>query len=1106
LATKFYPDPTNAPSVSPAFGCGASVWDDTTGMERKKLNITKGNNGSVNFEKSETDTTKDLRYGMVQFVSEPLDAITWNHNNVLSSFRMMEDNSGANFDMVVAMAYCDADGSNVTYLEDEQCTSEATTTLSELGNFETDMALAPDFPQGKRLIVEIGFSAGNTKSTPYTFTFCVTDNSGTDLTWGGSESAAYNSWIQFDETITEAAPSGTDYFWPPEGDNEGGGSNLSSGDVDSRLSERSGGRNPLISVVGAFVAAATIAFSPMPPAGANVAFQAEAGYGKHVYEVGSVSGDFSAVADYVYNLAARETGDAYATVDASSDLETHREPIADVPALFGAGADVVSALNISVTGDVQGTFSTLSDIGSEIAPEVGADGVFSAEGLPGIGRTPDISGATGVFDASHDFLFDLGPDVGANWAISGGVSSVVLEVDSLGPDSVLSAGADVVADLAAGTDYTPDTEGAVEVYTADHSFGYGRTYEGTNAGSFTTDYDLGVGYGPSVFVDGVFSSEADVLAELVAGIDYTPDTEGAVEVVSASSDIGIGHLPDAIITGDLSAGADITASLVSGDYVPTLDGATWVSSGGVSTIVLEVDSLGPDAVFSGTGDVTWYDDTKTYTVDGSIGLNFTHPAEYWVAITREPAPTVIGVAAASVTTPNIYVDAIYEGLASVVFRSGADIAATGTQTVTHSGDVSGSFAATKDVGIGYASEVTGAFSGGSDIVAAAATSRIVDVGVAGRFSAGHVAYVQIADAVEVGNVSWGLSGGVSTAVIEVDAVGAFVPAGSFSAGADYVRSSVWVSPQLSGSVVGHFSGGSEYLVTSTEWTVVLDGSVAYFTDIREKYYYGDGARTTPPTNGADTEPTQDGAYSDELDSLYYPIYQGSWAVSQGISCSAIADVGIGYTGDVSCGFSVGTEYARNIVQTTLTGNVSGAWSVASSKYADLIYTPEFIQLLRLYIATDELHSATMTAVISGDVTAYFPCLYEYQDGCRTEVPANGAYTEPTQDGAWCDLVPAKYSPIYSGYWQTSHDIRLTGSHDGVYQFVPRPPTTIYDTTWLCEGLPTSNYACPTLADVIYTCGEVVDESTSDDSAPGDSYTVASKPSTTFSDEGPPAGN
>ena len=52
MATRFYPDPTNAPTVSPSF---SAAWSDTTQAVRRKLYLdSPGDNASTEFTVDET--------------------------------------------------------------------------------------------------------------------------------------------------------------------------------------------------------------------------------------------------------------------------------------------------------------------------------------------------------------------------------------------------------------------------------------------------------------------------------------------------------------------------------------------------------------------------------------------------------------------------------------------------------------------------------------------------------------------------------------------------------------------------------------------------------------------------------------------------------------------------------------------------------------------------------------------------------------------------------------------------------------------------------------------------------------------------------------------
>ena len=208
MATRFYTDPTNAPTVSPDF---VYAWDDTTQAVRRKLVIdTRGNNGSTDFEVTETATFYD-EILFVQFVSEPLDSISATLPVMKNFFRFVESNAKANCTNKVRWGKCDSDGSNSVaisaagYTSGPEFNDGDTTNLANRGWGEsngTDTA----FSQGDRLIVEVGVYFDYAKVSSYTATISITDNHATtDLPENDTETAAYNSWFESGDTFTEAS-------------------------------------------------------------------------------------------------------------------------------------------------------------------------------------------------------------------------------------------------------------------------------------------------------------------------------------------------------------------------------------------------------------------------------------------------------------------------------------------------------------------------------------------------------------------------------------------------------------------------------------------------------------------------------------------------------------------------------------------------------------------------------------------------------------------------------------------------------------------------------------------------------------------------------------
>jgi len=204
MATRFYPDPTNVPSVSPGYD---DLWTDTTAAVRRKLTIdTPGDNASTSFEVSETSASIVHKLA-VQFVSEPLDSISATLAAFKFQFRCVENDAKSDAKIISCIRKCDSDGSNdvdiqsqlasLTEFDDAVLTNRGRTSYNA-----NDQALS----QGDRLIFEIGVYFSNTKTASYSGTVNVTDNHATtDLPENDTETTAYNSWIETGDTFTVAS-------------------------------------------------------------------------------------------------------------------------------------------------------------------------------------------------------------------------------------------------------------------------------------------------------------------------------------------------------------------------------------------------------------------------------------------------------------------------------------------------------------------------------------------------------------------------------------------------------------------------------------------------------------------------------------------------------------------------------------------------------------------------------------------------------------------------------------------------------------------------------------------------------------------------------------
>jgi len=203
MATRFYTDPTNAPSVSPAYDGGWSYTDDSS---RRKLVIdTAGNNGD-GYGAARDVVDGVGSYCLWQFVSEPLDSISATLAVSKGAFRCSESDAKLNGYTRIIFRKCDEDGSNPvtigTITDDVEYAAPTVTNRFVGASNLTDQALS----QGDRLVIEVGFYSSATKDTlNYGYIYATDNHATTDLPENDTETTAYNSWIETGDTFTEAS-------------------------------------------------------------------------------------------------------------------------------------------------------------------------------------------------------------------------------------------------------------------------------------------------------------------------------------------------------------------------------------------------------------------------------------------------------------------------------------------------------------------------------------------------------------------------------------------------------------------------------------------------------------------------------------------------------------------------------------------------------------------------------------------------------------------------------------------------------------------------------------------------------------------------------------
>jgi len=203
MATRWYTDPTNAPTVSPAYDAS---WNETASAVRRKLVIdVAGNNGST--AKLDLDTVVAAAYYLLwQFVSEPLDAISATLPVCKAAFLCYEDAAKLNATLHIKFRKCDSDGGNPATIasvdDDTEFDDNAYVNRFYGAANLADQALS----QGDRLVIEVGFYSSSTKANGYIGAVRATDNHATtDLPENNTETTSYNSWIETGDTFTVAS-------------------------------------------------------------------------------------------------------------------------------------------------------------------------------------------------------------------------------------------------------------------------------------------------------------------------------------------------------------------------------------------------------------------------------------------------------------------------------------------------------------------------------------------------------------------------------------------------------------------------------------------------------------------------------------------------------------------------------------------------------------------------------------------------------------------------------------------------------------------------------------------------------------------------------------
>lgn len=206
MATRFYFDPTNTPSISPAFD--ASFEQTGTAVRRKLIYkptvsalIALANSAAFTIP---ITTTQDILG--VQFVSDALPAQTINSSNLFTLVMgVLESALTANASLAVVVRIVSDNGTARGTLFSVYGTGLEYAVARETRIVSASALTALTILSGNRLVVEVGVRA-TAPSAATTFTLRLGNNAASDFALTAALTTDLNPWCEFSENLYPTVP------------------------------------------------------------------------------------------------------------------------------------------------------------------------------------------------------------------------------------------------------------------------------------------------------------------------------------------------------------------------------------------------------------------------------------------------------------------------------------------------------------------------------------------------------------------------------------------------------------------------------------------------------------------------------------------------------------------------------------------------------------------------------------------------------------------------------------------------------------------------------------------------------------------------------------
>lgn len=201
MATRFYLKNAGAQPISPGYD---ALWNDTASASRRGMNRSATSLGWNTIAIAETSAIDGYKVLFRMWVSnDQFNAYSFSGSDTWKlQIRGMESNPSGNLYLhLIAKVWENGVGSRGTLIsavsDDTELNNGALENRSISGVCQSVSMQDEDY-----IVLELGYSANNKKTSSYTGTIDTGDSSGTDLPENDSETSQYNPWFELSPNLS----------------------------------------------------------------------------------------------------------------------------------------------------------------------------------------------------------------------------------------------------------------------------------------------------------------------------------------------------------------------------------------------------------------------------------------------------------------------------------------------------------------------------------------------------------------------------------------------------------------------------------------------------------------------------------------------------------------------------------------------------------------------------------------------------------------------------------------------------------------------------------------------------------------------------------------